>query len=110
MEKEKKYIPERCWVWSPIKGATLNALKNSMKLHEIENYLKEHNGIIRYRGNFYESVYDVPFVREFSTCYTYCFPTGSFPVAPTIHIVPKGTTMEVSFCGQSRYVFPKGTV
>lgn len=109
MKNEEKYIPERCWVWSPIKGATLNALKNSMTLEEIENYLKEHNAVVCYRHQIYDSVYDVPFVQEYSTTYTYCFPTGSIKTNPQVDLVPKGSYIEKGYCS-SHWVFPEGTI
>jgi hypothetical protein len=71
MEKEK-YVPTRCWCWSPIKGAKLSALKNNKTLPEIEEYIKEHNAVVYYRQRFYESVYDVPFVQEYSIIHTFC--------------------------------------
>ena len=110
MEKEK-YVPTRCWCWSPIKGAKLSALKNSKTIPEIEEYIKEHNAVVYYRQRFYESVYDVPFVQEYSIMHTFCFETGSIPVVPTIDIVPKGSYIKKSFNGTSgSWIFPEGTV
>ena len=106
----KEYTPTRCWCWSNIKGAPLNATKNSLTLEEIETFLKEHNAVVCYKGQFYDSVYDVPFVQEYSTSFTYCFATGSISVAPTIDLVPKGTTIHWYSHGSGCFVYPEGTI
>lgn len=107
-----KYVPQRCWCWSPIKGAKLSALKHSKTLPEIEEYIKEHNAVVCYKNNLYDSVYDVPFVQEYSTTYTYCFPTGHIHVIPTIDLVPRGSYIKKDspYLSSGHWVFPEGTI
>ena len=70
-----------------------------LTLDNLKELADKYGCVFCYRKEIYDDAEKIPFVREYSTTYTYCFPTGSVPKTPTVTILPKGTTIEKTYTG-----------
>lgn len=76
-------------------------------IEDLQKLLDSLNAVIYYKKVFYERLEDIPLKVEHEQICRYGLPTNSYiTMAPTITIVPKGTTIRKWYIFEE-FVFPK---
>ena len=103
-------MTNRVWVDSRVKGVGKSWYyggADEMTLDELQCALNEHNACVFYKDKFYDNVKDIPLVEDRYCLEEFGMPTiHTVSTAPSVTVVPKGTTLEVRYYSKC-FIFPK---
>ena len=110
--RDNTFTTARIWVDSRVKGIGMSWYRgghDEMTPAELQTLLDEKDACIFYDGKFYDNVSEAPLKPRRIAIETFGMPTNrSITQNPSVTVVPKGTTLEISpYLSSIRFVFPR---